>query len=55
MPDQKNDVTIERVEQNDTSITVKGNKRLDACGDRVEDVQLTGLIFCLQAMTKMAV
>ena len=42
VPDKRNDITIERVEQNDTFTMVEGSKRLDACGDRVEDVQLTG-------------
>ena len=45
VPDQRNDITIERVEQNDTHTMVEGSKRLDACGDRVEDLQLTGMTY----------
>ena len=50
MPDERNDISIERVEQNDTLVTVEGYRRLDACRDRVEDVQLSGLGLCMSSL-----
>ena len=42
MPDQKNDIIIDKVKQNDSHIMVEGSKRLDACGDTSEDLNLAG-------------
>ena len=42
MPDQKNDIIIKRVDHNNSNITVEGSKKLDGCGDIIEDVKMTG-------------
>ena len=42
MPDQKNDILITRLDHNNSNIIVEGSKRLDACGDTIEDVRSTG-------------
>ena len=43
MPDQKNDILIKRLDHNNSNIIVEGSKRLDACGDTIEDVRMTGI------------
>ena len=42
MPDQKNDIIIKRVEHNNSNIIVEGSKKLDGCGDIIEDIKMTG-------------
>ena len=42
MPDQKNDIIIDKVEQNDSHIIVEGSKKLHDCGDTSEDLNFTG-------------
>ena len=42
MPDQKNNIIIDKVEQNDSHIIVEGSKRLGSCANTSEDLNFTG-------------